>query len=232
MSVKLPGRVVMKFCYCPPGSFKMGSPPDENGRRGNEDQVMVKLSKGFWLARTECTQAQWVAVMGANPSNFKGDDPPVERVSWNDAQKFITKLNEAKTLPAGWKAALPTEAQWEYACRAGTKKTFSFGKTLTAKQANFAYAVGKTCAVASYPANAWGLHDMHGNVLEWCEDWKGDKLSGGTDPTGVTSGSGRVCRGGDWGNDAFDCRVAARRDINPGDAADFIGFRVALTSVP
>ncbi len=137
MSIKLPDKVVMKFCYCPAGSFRMGSPSDEPGRRANEDQVKVRLSKGFWLAQTECTQKQWVAVMGDNPSTYKGDDLPVETLSWHDVQKFITKLNKAKTLPAGWKAALPTEAQWEYACRAGTKTAYSYGDALTSKQSNF-----------------------------------------------------------------------------------------------
>ncbi|MCX6865047.1 MAG: formylglycine-generating enzyme family protein, partial [Verrucomicrobia bacterium] len=171
MSVKLPGRkVMMKFCYCPPGSFKMGSPPDEKDRQGNENQVEVQLSKGFWLAQTECTQAQWVTVMGGNPSEFKGDDLPEDTANWYDVQKFITKLNKAKTLPAGLRAALPTEAQWEYACRAGTKTTYSFGDTLNAKQANFDNTLGKTSTVASYPANAWGLYDMHGNVWELCEN--------------------------------------------------------------
>jgi formylglycine-generating enzyme required for sulfatase activity len=232
MSVKLRSGVVMRFCYCPPGSFMMGSPPDENGRRGNEDQVMVRFSQGFWLARTECTQKQWEAVMGANPGNFKDDDLPVESVSWNDAQKFITKLNEAKTLPAGWKAALPTEAQWEYACRAGTKTAYSFGKTLNAKQANIGKAVGKTCAVASYAANAWGLYDMHGNVWEWCEDWYRDQLPGGTDPAGVTSGSGRVGRSGSWDSTANCYRAAIRVGNDPDYSYNDLGFRVALSSVP
>jgi hypothetical protein len=139
MSVNLPGGILMKFCYCPPGSFLMGSPSSEKDRRGNEDQVKVQLSKAFWMAQTECTQAQWTAVMGGNPSRLlKGDDLPVANVNWSDAQKFITKLNEAKTLPAGWKVAMPTEAQWEYACRAGTKTAFGFGRNLDPKQANFA----------------------------------------------------------------------------------------------
>jgi formylglycine-generating enzyme required for sulfatase activity len=232
MSVKLPGGVVMKFCYCPPGNFKMGSPPNEKYRRGNEDQVGVKLSKGYWLAQTECTQAQWVAVMGGNPSNFNGDDLPVEKVSWDDVQKFITKLNDAKTLPAGWKAALPTEAQWEYACRAGTKTVYSFGDTLNAKQANIANTLEKTSAVASYPANAWSLYDMPGNVWEWCEDWYGEKLVGGTNPTGTPSGSYRVRRGGDWSNSADYCRVANRDSHDPTHGRSYIGFRVALSSVP
>jgi formylglycine-generating enzyme required for sulfatase activity len=232
MSVNLPGGVVMKFCYCPPGNFKMGSPPDEMDRQRNEDQVQVQLSKGFWLAQTECTQAQWVAVMGHNPSKFKGDDLPVEQVSWNDAQQFITKLNEAMSLPAGWKVALPTEAQWEYACRAGTKTAFSFGKTFTTKQANFAYVLGKTRDVGKYKTNPWGLHDMHGNVLEWCGDWLGEKLPGGTDPTGAPSGTARVWRGGGWLEPDDYCRAAFRNGNKPDTTWNAIGFRVALVAVP
>ncbi len=233
VSIDLPGGVVMKFCYCPPGNFKMGSPPDEMDRQWDEDQVQVQLSKGFWLARTECTQAQWVAVMGSNPGYFKGDDLPVESVSWNDAQKFITKLNKAKTLPAGWKVALPTEAQWEYACRAGTKTAFSFGKTLTTKQANFfAWVLVKTRDVGKYKTNPWGLHDMHGNVCEWCGDWLGEKLPGGTDPTGEAMGSVRVCRGGGWSDPVSCCRAAFRGGLPPGTARESLGFRVALVAVP
>ena len=229
MAVDLPGGGVMKFCYCPPGSFKMGSPPAEKNRITNEDQVKVHFSKGFWMAQTECTQAQWVAVMGNNPSALKGDELPVESVNWNDAQAFIAKLIEAKTLPAGWKVALPTEAQWEYACRAGTKTTYSFGETLTPKQANFGKALGKPSAVASYPANAWGLYDMHGNVSEWCEDWLGDKLTGGTDPKGVAAGSSRVGRGGNWDYLASSCRAAIRSSYSPGNVYSYVGFRVVLS---
>jgi formylglycine-generating enzyme required for sulfatase activity len=196
--------------------------------------VNVKLSKGFWMAQTECTQAQWVAVMGDNPSGFIGDNLPVEKVSWNDVRKFITKLNDAKTLPAGWKVDLPTEAQWEYACRAGTKTAFSFGKTLTAKRANFGKSLGgETCAVASYATNAWGLYDMHGNVWEWCLDWLGDILVGGTDPSGGPSGSGRGIRGGAWRDDANYCRAAGRYYASPNyTAGSNVGFRLALSSVP
>ena len=194
----------------------------------NEDQVKVQLSKGFWMARTECTQAQWVAVMGNNPSQFKGDDFPVENVSWYDVREFITKLNEAKKLPAGWKAALPTEAQWEYACRAGTKTAYSFGETLDDKQANFGKALGKTKTVASYAANGWGLYDMHGNVWEWCEDRHGEKLPGGTDPKGVTSSSVLVIRGGGWDGNAGNCRAAIRRGYLPDFSHCTVGFAVAL----
>jgi len=230
MSIKFPGGAVMKFCYCPPGSFKMGSPPSEKGRGQDEDQVNVRLSKGFWMAQTECTQAQWVALMGGNPSGFKGDDLPVETVNWDDVHRFITKLNDAKTLPAGWKVALPTEAQWEYACRAGTKTAFSFGESLNAKQANFDNTLAKTSTVASYPANAWGLYDMHGNVWEWCEDFYGDKLVGGTDPSGVPSGSGRVYRGGPWYDVGEYCRSAYRGRDAPDFRSNRLGFR--LVAVP
>jgi formylglycine-generating enzyme required for sulfatase activity/serine/threonine protein kinase len=233
MSAKLPGGVGMKFCYCPPGGFMMGSPPDERGSGSHEDQVNVKLSKGFWMAQTECTQAQWVAVMGGNPSGFIGDNLPVEKVSWNDVRKFITKLNDAKTLPAGWKSALPSEAQWEYACRAGTKTAFSFGDTLDAKQANIGNALGKTGAVASYPANAWGLYDMHGNVWEWCEDWHDRYPSGArTDPIGPDNGSHRVNRGGAWDDGGTTCRSDMRDRGAPDARHSSMGFRLVLTALP
>jgi len=230
MSIKLPGGVVMKFCYCPPGSFQMGSPPDEMDRQGNENPVKVQLSNGFWMARTECTQAQWVAVMGNYISWFKGDTLPVDQVSWDEAQQFITKINDAKTLPAGWKAALPTEAQWEYACRAGTKTAYSFGQRLKDKQANFGKALGKTRAVASFAPNAWGLYDMHGNVFEWCADGYGEQLPGGTDPLGETSGTDHALRGGGWRDPAGYCRSASRTYSKPTSKYYNIGFRVILSS--
>jgi sulfatase modifying factor 1 len=238
--ITLPGGVVMKFCWCPAGSFTMGSPQSEEDRSADEDQVQVRLTQGFWLAQTECTQGQWTALMGSNPSNFKGNDLPVETVSWEDVQSFISKGNQSAALPAGWRLALPTEAQWEYACRAGTESAFSFGAVLNGKQANcdgnYPYGtttkgtyLQKTCGVASYAANPWGLHDMHGNVWEWCVDALDGttKLSGGTDPVG-SSGAFRVVRGGSWFSGAASCRAADRNWNVPGFRSDTLGFRPAL----
>jgi formylglycine-generating enzyme required for sulfatase activity len=237
--LKLPGEATMKFCYCPPGSFVMGSPLSEKDRDDDEDQVRVRLTKGFWVAQTECTQAQWQALMGSNPSEFKGKDLPVEKVSWEDAQGYLSKLNGAVNLPAGWQAALPSEAQWEYACRAGAESAFSFGDALNGKQANCdgdePYGttikgpfLEKTCAVARYSPNPWGLYDMHGNVWEWCADWNAPKLPGGADPTGPTTGVIRVCRSGSWLAGAARCRAAVRSDSEPGLRSDTLGFRPAL----
>jgi len=231
-SVNLRGGVVMKFCYCPPGEFRMGSPSEEKERNPNENQVKVRLSKGFWMAQTECTQKQWKAVMGTPPpSHFPGDDFPVESVTWNDVQDFIAKLNSNKALPAGWKAVLPTEAQWEYACRAGTKTAYGVGATLRDTQANFGNPHGKTVPVAGYPPNAWGLHDMHGNVWEFCEDCFATKLPGGTDPTVAEAGPLRVIRGGSFLDTAGACRSANRSSgFGPTNRGVEVGFRVACTA--
>jgi formylglycine-generating enzyme required for sulfatase activity len=234
----LPGGVVMKFGYCPAGSFRMGSPAGEADRSENENQEQVKISEGFWLGQHEVTQGQWEAVMGSNPSNFKGDDLPVETVSWEEAQVFITKLNQSVALPAGWKYALPSEAQWEYACRAGTETPFHFGSVLNGREANcdgnFPYGtttkgpfLEKTAFVGSYQPNKWGLYDMHGNVWEWCADWYGEKLVGGTDPVGASTGSIRVLRGGSWIGHAQICRAALRSGVTPGYRGNGLGFRVA-----
>jgi len=209
------------FRWCPAGTFMMG---DAN------NQHRVGLSRGFWLLETEVTQAMWMSVTGDNPSNFKGAKLPVESVSWNDSQEYIKKLNEMKVAPAGFKFSLPTEAQWEYACRAGTTTAYHFGDTLTQQQANFGGNVRKTTDVGSYPANAWGLKDMHGNVWEWVQDWFGDYPSGAvTDPTGASSGSFRVIRGGSWGNRAEDCWSALRGSSDPA-LSYALGFRLSLVS--
>ena len=196
------------------------------------------------MAKTECTQGQWQAVMGSNPSKFTGSkDLPVEKVRWGDVQAFIAKLNGLVKLPPGVKLVLPTEAQWEYACRAGTESAFAFGETLTSEQANFdgtdpygtltkgAY-LKKTSEVGSYAANAWGIHDMHGNVLEWCQDpWDGvAKNMGGTDPMG-TSGTRGVSRGGSWSGVGKGCRSAIRVETAPGNGGDYLGFRLAAVPI-
>jgi formylglycine-generating enzyme required for sulfatase activity len=230
--------VEMALRWCPPGNFTMGSPKSEKDRQDDEHQVLVRLTQGFWLAETECTQGQWQAVMGSNPSDFKGPKLPVETVSWDDAQEFIAKMNGLKVLPTDWKWALPTEAQWEYACRAGTPTAFAFGDSLSSRQANFngnyPYGGGakgpylkQTVDVGSYPANGWGLHDMHGNVWERCADWYGEKLRGGVDPTGVSTGTDRVFRGGGWYFIGGGCRSAYRSGDPPDSRGYDLGFRLA-----
>jgi formylglycine-generating enzyme required for sulfatase activity len=204
--------------------------------------VQVGISQGFWLGQTEVTQGQWAAAMGSNPSEFKGDNLPVEKVSWEDVQVFIGKLNQSAPLPGRWKYALPTEAQWEYACRAGTESVFSFGNVLNGMEANcdgnFPYGTTqrgphlvKTATVGSYQPNKWGLYDMHGNVYEWCVDWYGKKLHGGVDPVGASTGSYRVFRGGSWGDYAQFCRAADRGWSTLELRIIRLGFRVAAVPV-
>jgi len=220
------------FRWCPAGTFMMGSPSSEADRSNNETQHQVTLSRGFWMLETEVTQSMWESVMGNNPSNFKGAKLPVEMVSWDDCQEYIKKLNELKVAPAGYKFSLPTEAQWEYACRAGTTTAYHFGDTLTPQQANFGqdWDTGKTKDVGSYPSNAWGLHDMHGNVWEWCLDWLGDYPSGAvTDPMGADRGPNRVIRGGSWDNLlARTCRSAYRSPHAPAGRNLKLGLRLSL----
>jgi formylglycine-generating enzyme required for sulfatase activity len=185
----------MEFVYIEPGEFMMGSPEDEPGRSKNETQHRVTLTKGFYMQTTQVTQGQWKAVMGNNPSRFKdgGDNCPLEKVSWDDTQAFIKKVNQLEKTD---RYRLPTEAEWEYACRAGTTKFFFFGNCLSTDQANYNgnYPLEgcpkgeyreKTVPVASFDPNAWGLYDMHGNVYEWCQDWYGDyPTETVTDPAG------------------------------------------------
>jgi formylglycine-generating enzyme required for sulfatase activity/predicted Ser/Thr protein kinase len=219
--------VKMTMCWCPAGEFVMGSPAGEAGRNTDEAQHRVKLSKGFWLAKTETTQAQWQAVMGSDPSYFKGGSLPVESVSWNNAQKFISRLNTKLALSDGMQMTLPTEAQWEYAARADEAGPYS-GGTLDPVGWYKENSGMKTHAVRGKRPNGWGLHDMHGNVWEWCTDWYGEQLTNSTDPVGAASGSVRVFRGGSWYVGANGCRVAYR-GVN--GSYGFIGFRVARSSV-
>ena len=225
------------FRWCPPGTFTMGSPASEEGRFDNETQHQVTLTRGFWMLETEVTQNMWESVMGNNPSQFKGVKLPVERVTWEDCQKFIEQLNTiltgtpvpdlAGTPGTDFKFSLPTEAQWEYACRAGTTTAYHFGNSLSAEQANI--NGNQTRDVGSYPANAWGLKDMHGNVWEWCQDWYGDYPSGAvTDPTGAERGSNRVLRGGSWGDAAQICRSAYRVSRDPAYRSIRVGLRLSL----
>jgi formylglycine-generating enzyme required for sulfatase activity len=224
------------FRWCPPGTFTMGSPASEAERNSDEAQHQVTLTCGFWLLETPVTQSMWEGVMGSNPSHFKGSKKlPVEQVSWDDCQDYIQKLNELLAgtpgSPAGYRFSLPTESQWEYACRAGTTTAYHFGDTLSKEQANFDSAVNQTKDVGSYPANAWGLRDMHGNVWEWCLDWYGDYPGGAvTDSTGVVKGSYRVIRGGAWLIVAGHCRSAHRRYVNSSHRDYPLGLRLSLVS--
>jgi len=224
----------------PSGKFMMGSPKREKDRDSDEDQHEVTITKPFYMGKYEVTQEQWESVMGKNPSETKGVKLPVTDVSWDDCQEFIKKLND-KT-KGGYR--LPTEAEWEYACRAGTKTAYSFGDTITPKDANWnhnfisikeirnQYEQGKIkpVAVGSYKPNAFGLYDMHGNVYEWCEDWKADYPKGSvTNPKGADSGERRVLRGGSFSNNARYTRSALRNDDSPDDRNTNGGFRLART---
>jgi formylglycine-generating enzyme required for sulfatase activity len=230
----------MSFVYIPPGKFMMGSPKDELGRYDDEILHEVRISKGFYMQTTEVTQGQWKSVMGNNPSSFKdcGDKCPVENVSWNDVHEFIKKLNQK----GEGTYRLPTEAEWEYAARAGTERAFFWGNQADCARANYGNSdysseckgqnPGKTMSVMSFNPNAWGLHDMHGNVWEWCEDWYGDYPSGSVnDPVGPSSGSIRVRRGGSWFDGAQYCRSAYRGNFAPGIRHGGLGFRL-LRSLP
>jgi formylglycine-generating enzyme required for sulfatase activity len=220
----------MEFVYIPPGTFMMGSPSSEPGRGSDETRHQVTLTRGYYLQTTEVTQGQWKAVMGDNPSRFDncGDDCPVENVSWNDVQEFIRKLNQREGMN---KYRLPTEAEWEYACRSGSDTKYCFGdsKSDLEQYAWFGSSFfGKTHPVAQKRPNAWGLYDMHGNVWEWCGDRYGDYPSSlVTDPAGPSSGSCRVRRGGSWDYVAAYCRSADRDGRPPDLRRYYLGFRLA-----
>ena len=232
--------------WCPPGTFSMGSPTTEPGRDANETLHQVTLTKGFYLGKYEVTQAQYEAVMNGNaqgkdssPSKFSGINRPVEKVSWNDVQIFLERLNErertADRLPAGWTYALPTEAQWEYACRAGTTTAYSWGATIDASKANYqASGINETRDVGQYASNPWGFFDMHGNVWEWTADLYAPNLpisNPSIDPTGGVSGYNRVSRGAAWSKSGGYLRSARRGGFTPYLRQENLGFRLALKPV-
>jgi formylglycine-generating enzyme required for sulfatase activity len=228
LTLDLDNKVTLKLVQIPAGKFMMGSPGNEKDRRDNEGpQHEVAISKAFYMGVTEVTQEQYEAVMGKNPSDFKGAKNPVEQVSWNDAMEFCGKLSARinKTV------RLPTEAEWEYACRAGT--TGAYGGT--GKLEDMGWFVGNSDEqahpVAQKQPNALGLFDMYGNVWEWCSDWYGKyNVAPVTDPVGPGNGEARVVRGGSWLNSPPYCRSAGRDGTTTGRRAYNLGFRVALDS--
>lgn len=229
----------MKFAWIPPGDFLMGSPPEEKHRLGSEVRHKVTLTRGFYMGVHLVTQEQWQEVMGKNPSQFTGEQNlPVDTVSWRNCQEFIKKLQEKEPDKRAYR--LPTEAEWEYACRAGTTTPFHVGDTISTSQANydgsFAYGGGtrginrgKTTPVGTFPANAWGLHDMHGNLWQWCQDIYGDyPKTDATDPQGADKGDVRVIRGGTWYFGPSFCRSASRDGCSAGISDRYYGFRLAF----
>jgi formylglycine-generating enzyme len=249
----------IQLCWCPSGRFRMGSPRNEPERRPGENQIEVTLSRGFWMAKFETTQGQWRRVMGKLPGELTaelpgGDNFPVGNVNFAEAEAFCWSLTDLARrsggVPSDWEFRLPTEAEWEYACRAGTTTATAFGDKLSSNQANFkgkpyngaetGPSLNRAAKVGSYAANAWGLHDMHGNIYEWCRDWYHAKLPGGVDPdlyaakdSATKSGDGgvsRVRRGGCWSDDGWACRSAFRLRFEPERRYDHIGFRVVLAN--
>lgn len=226
----------MEFVLLPAGEFLMGSPEDVIGREPQEVLHRVRITQPFHMSRTEVTQAQWVKVMGTNPSHFpECANCPVENVSWFGVQEFIARLND-KTEKS---FRLPTEAEWEYACRAGATSPFHTGENLTTDQANYdgrypypGQARGvyreRTTEVASFEPNSWGLYDMHGNVWEWCGDWHCSYPEGGEvdDPLGDCDSQLRVIRGGSWYFNADSARCALRYTHRPQDVGPSLGFRL------
>ncbi len=216
------------FRLVPAGTFTMGSPSNEENRSSDETQHSVTISKPFYCGKFEVTQAQWKQVMGTSLSNFQGSENPVEQVSWDECQTFLQKLCELEGVPQGTYRLL-TEAQWEYACRAGTAGKYA--GDLNSMAWYRSNSERKTHPVGTKQANAWGMYDMHGNVWEWCNDWFGDYPSGSvTDPTGVSSASNRVYRGGSWDDDARYCRSANRSRRAPGHRSYYLGFRLMRTA--
>lgn len=245
----------VRLCWCPPGRFLMGSPSSEPGHRPDEAQVEVELSRGYWMAEFEASQGEWKRFVGDFPDKQPtaefglGDTFPVYWVNYAQAENFCERLtaraHSSGMLPETWQFRLPTEAQWEYACRAGTTTMTAYGDRLGMNQANFKgqplgggkklLAANRATPVGRYRGNAWGLCDMHGNIFEWCRDWYHARLPGGMDPDlsetlGEQNGDGtysRCRRGGAWNDPGEFCRSAFRLRYEPERNSDHIGFRVA-----
>jgi formylglycine-generating enzyme required for sulfatase activity len=229
ISLDLGGGVVLKSALIPEGSFWMGSPLDEEGRSDDEGpQHEVEISKAFCIGKHQVTQRQWQAVMGSNPSKLRGELHPVEEVSWDEAASFCSALARE----TGRKVRLPTEAEWEYACRAESTTRFCFGDS-ESHLGEYAWHRGNsdmgTHPVGKKKPNDWGLYDMHGNVSEWCSSWYGPyDGSKTTDPQGPGSGEARVLRGGSWSSEPGDCRSASRHSAAPGLQRISVGLRVVV----
>lgn len=218
------GVAGIELVLIPAGEFTMG---ETGGEPDEQPARRIVISQPFYLGKYEVTQAQWKQIMGNNPSKFVGDDLPVDSVSWKDVQTFIQRLNDAGD-PFFYR--LPTEAEWEYACRAGT--TGKYAGNLDAAAWYFDNAGGKTHPVGKKAPNAFGLHDMHGNVREWCQDWYDDfyyKKGPTDDPTGPTNGLWRVIRGGSYLANSAACRSAVRYKLDPELKLDSVGFRIAAS---
>jgi formylglycine-generating enzyme required for sulfatase activity len=235
-AIDLGDGVTLTMVLIPAGEFLMGCGEDEPDRRGDKTRHRVTLTQPFWLGKYEVTLEQWHAALGKGSKRYRGSRSPAHAVSWTTAHAFLEKLN---AMVPGGGFALPTEAQWEYACRAGTATPFHFGPTITTDQANVngetPYGDGPPgvnrkhpVAVGSFPPNAWGLHDMHGNLWEWCEDWYAPYTAEPqTDPTGPATGTRRVLHGGSWLIIPNFARSAVRAAVSPDDRYTTYGLRLA-----
>lgn len=234
VSVTLDGRR-WTVRWVPAGRFLMGSPLDEPNRDKDEVQHEVVFSRGFFMAETECTQMQWQAIITNKPNHGKFPNHPVNQVQWREAQDYCRRLTQThraqKLIPEGWEWDLPTEAQWEYACRAGT--TGPFAGDLAEMAWIESNSEGKAHAVKTRKPNAWGLHDLHGNVWEWCRDWYGDYPTHSVeDPTGPSAGTFRCYRGGSRIYGPRRARSAIRGAMSPEMKGDYLGFRPVLLPRP
>ena len=236
MNLPLGDGLLLNLVYVPEGIFKMGSPPDEEGHNDDETEHEVRITRPFYMGQYPVTQEQFKRLMRFNPSYFDGPKHPVETVSWFDCVSFCQALSQT----LGRSFRLPTEAEWECACRAGTTTPFSTGPHITTDQANFdgKFTYGgasagvsrrQTTPVDSFAPNAWDLYDMHGNVWEWCSDWYGIYTEGAVvDPQGPPKGEIHVFRGGSWFHGPADCRSAQRDALDPGRRHSPYGFRVVM----